>query len=56
MLADPYRMGGSPGVWDVEGGNVAEIWAKVMTGQMSVAQALDRAQTNWEASYQGLPA
>ncbi len=45
------RKGGSPGVWDVESGNIAKNWADVMTGKMTVQQYLDQAQKNYEASY-----
>ncbi len=45
------RKGGSPGVWDVESGNIAKNWADVMTGASSVQDYLDLAQKNYEASY-----
>ncbi|NDJ76490.1 MAG: carbohydrate ABC transporter substrate-binding protein [Chloroflexi bacterium] len=46
-----YRREGSSGVWDWEAGGLNPIVADVMTGDMSVQQALDWAQENWEASY-----
>lgn len=45
------RKGGSPGVWDVESGNIAKNWADLMTGSISVQDYLDMAQANYEASY-----
>lgn len=45
------RKGGSPGVWDVESGNIAKYWADVMTGKMTIQEYLDIAQKNYEASY-----
>ncbi|MDQ3249413.1 MAG: ABC transporter substrate-binding protein [Chloroflexota bacterium] len=45
------RKGGSPGVWDVESGNIAKNWADMMTGALSVQEYLDMAQANYEASY-----
>jgi hypothetical protein len=48
----PRRIGGSPGVFDVESGNIAKNWADLMTGAISVQDYLDTAQKNYEASYQ----
>jgi ABC-type glycerol-3-phosphate transport system substrate-binding protein len=45
------RKGGSPGVWDVESGNIAKNWADLMTGAITVQEYLDMAQANYEASY-----
>jgi len=45
------RKGGSPGVWDVESGNIATNWADLMTGAITVQEYLDKAQANYEASY-----
>ena len=45
------RIGGSPGVWDVESGNIASNWAELMNGAISVQDYLDLAQQNYEASY-----
>jgi hypothetical protein len=45
------RKGGSPGVWDVESGNIATNWADLMTGKITVQDYLDNAQKNYEASY-----
>ncbi len=55
FLVAGKRKRGSPGVWERESGNIAKIWADLMTGAMTVQDALDRAQANWEASYEGLP-
>ena len=49
------RQRGSVGVWEWEGANLAKIWADLMSGTTTVQQTLDRAQANWEASYEGLP-
>ena len=47
----PKRKSGTPGVWDYESGNNAKYWADLMEGKMTVQQALDLAQKNWETSY-----
>jgi hypothetical protein len=45
------RKGGSPGVFDVESGNIAKVWADVMTDKMTIKEYLDGLQKNYEASY-----
>jgi ABC-type glycerol-3-phosphate transport system substrate-binding protein len=49
------RKRGSGGVWEFETGNIAKIWADLMSGATTVQETLDRAQANWGASYEGLP-
>jgi raffinose/stachyose/melibiose transport system substrate-binding protein len=55
FLVAGKRKRGSVGVWERESGNIAKIWADLMSGTSTVQQVLDRAQANWEASYEGLP-
>jgi ABC-type glycerol-3-phosphate transport system substrate-binding protein len=47
----PRRIGGSPGTWDKESGNIAKNWADLMTEKITVQQYLDMAQKNYEASF-----
>jgi hypothetical protein len=49
---NPKRMGGSPGTWDKESGNIAKNWADMMTKAITVQDYLDLAQKNYEASYE----
>ena len=56
FLVAGKRKRGSVGVWERESGNIAKIWADLMSGTTTVQDVLDRAQANWEASYEGLPA
>ena len=50
-MAEPVRIGGTPGAWDWESGGNQEYFAQVMTGDMTIQEALDLAQSNWEVSY-----
>ena len=54
--AYPFFKAGTPGVWDWESGNIAQTWEKLLTKKMTVQEALDLAQKNWEASYPELAA
>jgi ABC-type glycerol-3-phosphate transport system substrate-binding protein len=56
VMASPNRKKGSKGVWDWESNGNNDVFAQVMTGKISVQDALDIAQANWEESYEGLPA
>lgn len=56
VLAGPYRKKGSKGVWDWESNGNNEVMAKVLQGEITVQQALDIAQQNWDESFEGLPA
>ena len=56
FLVAGKRKRGSVGVWERESGNIAKIWADLMSGTTTIQETLDRAQANWEASYEGLPA
>jgi len=55
IAAGPYRKKGSSGVWDWESNNNNTVYADLSTGKMTVQEALDLAQKNWEESYEGLP-
>jgi len=52
VAASPYRKKGSKGVWDWESNGNNEVVANVLTGKLTVQQALDMAQKNWEDSYE----
>jgi len=56
VKAGPYLKKGAKGVWDwaANGNNV--VFADVLQGKITVQDALDMAQRNWEESYEGLPA
>jgi ABC-type glycerol-3-phosphate transport system substrate-binding protein len=56
VMAGPYRLKGSKGVWDWEANGNNQVMADVLTGKISVQDALDIAQRNWDESYEGLPA
>lgn len=53
--ATPYQIAGSPGPWDLGGGSYNETFVAAITGEISVQEALDVAQANWDRSYEGLP-
>jgi ABC-type glycerol-3-phosphate transport system substrate-binding protein len=55
MLAAPYLKKGAKGVWDWESNGNNQVYADVMTGKITIQQALDMAQKNWEESYEGIP-
>jgi hypothetical protein len=56
VLAGPYRKKGSKGVWDWESNGNNAVFADLLSGKITVQDALDIAQRNWEESYEGLPA
>lgn len=56
VLAGPYQKKGSKGVWDWESNGNNQVFADVLSGKITIQQALDIAQRNWEESYEGLPA
>jgi ABC-type glycerol-3-phosphate transport system substrate-binding protein len=51
VLAGPYRKKGSRGVWDWEANGNNEVFANLLQGKITVQDALDIAQKNWEESY-----
>jgi len=55
VLSSPYRKKGSKGVWDWESNGNNVVFADLFAGKITVQQALDIAQKNWEESYEGLP-
>ena len=55
VLAGPYRKKGSKGVWDWEANGNNEVMANVLSGRITVQEALDIAQQNWDESFEGLP-
>ncbi|HUW09456.1 MAG TPA: ABC transporter substrate-binding protein [Anaerolineae bacterium] len=55
LAASPFRKKGSKGVWDWESNGNNQIFADLLQDKISVQDALDMAQANWEASYE-LPA
>jgi len=48
----PYRKGGSPGPWDRGGGSYNSTYTDAIQGNITIQEALDIAQTNWEASFE----
>ncbi len=52
VAASPYRKKGSKGVWDWESNGNNEVLADVLSGAITVQEALDIAQANWEDSYE----
>ena len=52
VLAAPFRIKGSTGVfdWEANGNNV--VMADLLSGAIDVQGALDILQSNWEASYE----
>jgi ABC-type glycerol-3-phosphate transport system substrate-binding protein len=50
--ASPYRKKGSKGVWDWESNGNNEVFADVLQGKITVQDALDIAQRNWEESFE----
>jgi hypothetical protein len=56
VKAGPYQIKGSKGVWEWETNNNNQVFADLLTDKITVQDALDIAQRNWEESYEGLPA
>ena len=56
LAASPYRKKGSKGVWDWESNGNNEVFADLLSGKITVQDALDIAQRNWDESFEGLPA
>ncbi len=56
VKAGPYQVKGAKGVWDWQGNGNNQVFADLLTGKITVQEALDIAQRNWEESYEGLPA
>ncbi len=48
----PYRIGGSPGPWDRGGGSFNSTYVDAIQGNITIQEALDAAQANWEASFE----
>lgn len=55
VLASPYRKKGSKGVWDWESNGNDVVFLDLFAGKITVKEALDIAQRNWEESYEGIP-
>jgi len=55
QAAAPYLQSGSPGPWDRFTGGYNETFIDAITGKISIQEALDIAQANWDKSYEGLP-
>jgi ABC-type glycerol-3-phosphate transport system substrate-binding protein len=47
----PYLVKGGVGPWDQAGGTYNQTFFDAITGKISVQEALDAAQTNWESSF-----
>ena len=55
VLAGPHRKKGSKGVWDWESNGNNKLFADLMTEKITVQDALDWLQSNWDESFEGLP-
>ncbi len=55
VQASPYRKKGSKGVWDWESNGNNQVMADVLSGKITVKEALGIAQKNWEESFEGMP-
>lgn len=53
--AQAYKVEGASGVWDLGTGSYNDTFVAAITGEISVQEALDVAQANWEKSFDGLP-
>jgi ABC-type glycerol-3-phosphate transport system substrate-binding protein len=51
VMSSPYRNKGSKGVWDWEANGNNEVFADVLQGKITVQDALDIAQRNWDESF-----
>jgi ABC-type glycerol-3-phosphate transport system substrate-binding protein len=51
IMASPYRLKGSKGVWDWESNGNNEVFADLLQKKITVQEALDIAQRNWEESF-----
>jgi ABC-type glycerol-3-phosphate transport system substrate-binding protein len=56
VLSGPYQVKGAKGVWDWQANGNNEVFKDLLTGKITVQDALDIAQRNWDESYEGLPA
>ena len=52
LAASPYRLKGSKGVWDWEANGNNEVFADLLQDKITVQDALDIAQRNWEESFE----
>jgi ABC-type glycerol-3-phosphate transport system substrate-binding protein len=55
-VAAPYVKKGAKGVFDWQANGHNKVFADVLSGKMTIGQALDWLQANWQESYEGLPA
>jgi ABC-type glycerol-3-phosphate transport system substrate-binding protein len=55
QAASPYMKKGAKGVWDWQTNGNNEVFRMLLTGKISIKEALNIAQRNWEESYEGLP-
>ena len=52
VMAGPYRKKGSKGVWDWESNGNNVVFADLLQDKITVQEALDIAQRNWEESFE----
>lgn len=55
LAAEPYRKKGGRDPWDRLGGGYASTFIDCISGRISIQDALDVAQANWNRGYEGLP-
>jgi ABC-type glycerol-3-phosphate transport system substrate-binding protein len=55
QAAAPYMKSGTPGPWDRATGGYNDTFVAAIKGEITVQEALDIAQANWDKSYEGLP-
>jgi ABC-type glycerol-3-phosphate transport system substrate-binding protein len=51
QAAAPYQISGSPGPWDFSGGSFNQVFLDAINGKITIQEALDIAQANWDKSY-----
>jgi hypothetical protein len=56
VVANPYLIEGSKGVLDWASNNNNQYWGDYLTDKITLQEVLDLLQSNWEESYEGLPA
>jgi hypothetical protein len=56
VVAAPYLIEGAKGALDWQSNNNNQYWTDYLTEKITLQEVLDLLQSNWEESYEGLPA
>jgi hypothetical protein len=56
VVAGPYLIEGAKGVYDWQSNNNNLYWGDYLTDKITLQEVLDLLQSNWEETYEGLPA